>query len=136
MTSFSKSILPSYDKKDVEKCMNSFRTNILSNVYNLQNLKMNLINLGKMNNPENEFLRAFLWKVYLGVIPINENSTFQNLLQDTIANRNQAKTLIKGNAINKLKGDPLGASNTNSTNDKKGWDNFFNQNESSRLIRY
>lgn len=128
--------IPIYGKLDINSCMSNFRLLILNNLDDMQKIKANLINSGKMNHIEKEYIRAFSWKIFLSTITIKENSSLKTWIEETISKRKLIKNSIKKNTLNKFKGDPLGGLVGGGNKDSEGWDNFFNQSEIIKLIKF
>ena len=131
----SKKTIPTYGKQDIEQCMSNFRLLVLNNIDDVKKIKANLISSGKMSHSEKEFIRAFSWRIFLGTITVDDKSSLKTWIDETISKRKQARKLIKSLNVNKLKGDPLGGlGNNEGKKDSEGWDSFFNQSESIKLI--
>ena len=131
----SKKTIPTYGKQDIEQCMSNFRLLVLNNIDDVKKVKANLISSGKMSHSEKEFIRAFSWRIFLGTITVDDKSSLKTWIDETISKRKQARKLIKSLNVNKLKGDPLGGlGNNEGKKDTEGWDSFFNQSESIKLI--
>ena len=129
-------VIPTYGKLDINSCMNSFRLLILNNLNDIQKLKANLINSGKMSHTEKEYIRAFSWKIFLNTISIKENSSLRTWIEQTISKRKSIKNSIKKNTLNKFKGDPLGGLVGYGDKDSEGWNSFFNQSEIIKIINF
>jgi hypothetical protein len=131
----SKKTIPTYGKQDIEQCMSNFRLLVLNNIDDVKKVKANLISSGKMSHSEKEYIRAFSWRLFLGTITVDDKSSLKTWIDETISKRKQARKLIKSLNVNKLKGDPLGGlGNNEGKKDTEGWDSFFNQSESIKLI--
>ena len=128
--------IPTYGKLNLNSCMSNFRLLILNNLDDINKLKANLISSGKMNHIEKEYIRAFSWKVFLDTISIKENSSLKTWIEETISKRKSIKSSKKKNTLNKFKGDPLGGLVGDGNKDSEGWDNFFNQSEIIKLIKF
>ena len=128
--------IPTYGKLDINSCMSNFRLLILNNLDDLKKIKGNLISSGKMSHIEKEYIRAFSWKIFLGTISIKENSSLKTWIEETISKRKSIKNSIKKNTLNKFKGDPLGGLIGDGNKDAEDWDNFFNQSEIIKLIKF
>ncbi len=137
-TSSKTKTIPTYGKQDIEQCMSNFRLLVLNNSDDIQKVKENLINSGKMSHSEKEYIRAFSWRIFLGTILIDEKSSLKSLIEKTLNKRKTIKNLIKKNTVGKLKGDPLGGLSVGNDGDKdaEGWDSFFNQSETANLINF
>ena len=129
--------IPTYEKNDLQQCMNNFRYLILNNLDDPKRIKTNLISSGKMSHTEKANIRAFSWKVFLNTITLDEKSSLKTWIEETISRRKSIKNLIKKNTLNKFKGDPLGGGLSSEGNkEDDGWDGFFNQSETIRLIKF
>ena len=128
--------IPTYGKQDIEQCMNNFRLLILNNIDDIKKVKENLVSSGKKGHSEKEFIRAFSWRIFLNTIPTDDKSSLKSWIEDTISKRKSVKNLIKKNTLNKFKGDPLGGLSPEGNKDSDGWDNFFNQSEIIKLIKF
>ena len=135
-TSNSKKTIPTYGKQDIEQCMSNFRLLILNNIDDIKKMKTNLISSGKMSHSEKEFIRGFSWRVFLGTISIDDKSSLKSWIEDTISKRKSARKIIKSSNVTKLKGDPLGGLAKQENKDSEGWDSFFNQSETIKLIKF
>jgi len=133
-SSSSKKAIPTYGKQDIEQCMSNFRLLILNNLDDIQKIKTNLISSGKMGHSEKEFIRAFSWKIFLGTLSTDNKASLKSWIEDTISKRKSARKLIKSLNVNKFKGDPLGGL-TQEKKDSEGWDSFYNQSETIKLIK-
>ena len=134
-TSSKAKTIPSYNKQDIEQCMNNFRLIVLTNINEMKKMKANLISSGKMSHSEKEYILGFSWRVFLDVISIDDKSTLKSIIEDTLNKRKTIKNLIKKNALNKFKGDPLGGLSGGGKNEADDWDSFFNQSDAIKLIK-
>ena len=97
-------------KTDIEKSIFYFQNILLNNINNLKALKQNLIQLGKTNAIENDFIRGIAWRIFLDSIFIDEKSTLKTLIEETMTYRKNIREKIDKSRIKKIVGDPLALS--------------------------
>ena len=73
--------IPTYEKNDLQQCMNNFRYLILNNLDDPKRMKTNLISSGKMSHTEKANIRAFSWKVFLNTISLDEKFPFALIIE-------------------------------------------------------
>ena len=123
--------LPTYDKKEIEKCFHKFQSNILNNINDMTTLKNNLLNLSFEGKTELELMSSFSLKIYLKSLSTEKNATLKSWLEETLSQRNSYKEKLKNIIqINNFKGDPLDGGE----NGEGGWNNFFDKKEIKQLI--
>ena len=127
--------IPQYDKLDFDQCINNFRLQVLNNFEDINRIKTDLITSGKLSHSDKTCVRAFSWKIYLNILPINEKTSLKTWIDETISQRKSVKKMIRSNTINKLKGDPLGGMSSEKEKNS-GWDDFLTQSETMKMIKF
>ena len=131
-TNNSSKKLPIYEKNDIEKCIEKFKTHIINNINDIPKIKDNLLKFSLEKKTESEFMSSISLKIYLKLLSSNKNSTLKEWLEETLSQRNSYKEkLEKFLEINKFKGDPLGGGENE---EGGGWNNFFDKTEIKHLI--
>ena len=67
--------LPTYDKKEIEQCLQKFQSNILNNINDMAKLKNNLLNYSFEGKTESELMSSFSLKIYLKSLSTDKDAT-------------------------------------------------------------
>ena len=121
-----------YEKKNIEKCIEKFKTHILNNINDINKIKDNLLNLSLDKKTESEFIGAFSLKLYLNILSSNKNTKLKELLEETLSKRNLYKEKLNNlTEINKNNEHPL---DNKEIEEKDGPKNFYDITEAKNLI--
>ena len=122
-------------KKTLTPCINAFSDYFL-NSEEMSVLQLKFINLCKNSNLENEQIRPMAWKIFLKVLPSNENTSLKTWIDKTISDRQKFENIKSKENLNsiKYKGDPLTNSAQNKNNKNDTWDKFFNGYKLKEII--
>ena len=126
-------------KKTLTPCINAFSDYFL-NSEEMSVLQLKFINLCKNSDLEKEQIRPMAWKIFLKVLPSNENNYLKSWIEKTISDRQKFENIKLKENINsiKYKGDPLTNIAQNNINNNKNnndsWNKFFNGHKLKEII--
>ena len=121
-----------YEKKNIEKCIEKFKTHILNNINDINKIKDNLLNLSLDKKTESEFIGAFSLKLYLNILSSNKNTKLKEWLEETLSKRNLYKEKLNNLIeINKNNEYPL---DNKENGEKDGPKNLYDITEAKNLI--
>ena len=128
--------IPQYGKLDMEECINNFRILVLNNISDINLIKRDIVNTGKLSHTDKTFIRGFSWKIYLNILSTDDKASLQKWFDELTNQRKNVKKMIKSNTINKLKGDPLGGISSEKDTPNKEWSDFITQSEIIKMIKF
>ena len=89
-------------KKTLSPCINTFSDYFL-NSEDMSILHLKFINLCKNSDLENEQIRPMAWKIFLKVLPSEENFTIKTWIKKTILDRQKFENIKRQENINSMK---------------------------------
>ncbi len=89
-------------KKTLSPCIIAF-TNYFLKSEDMNALKLKIINLCKNSDLENEQIRPMAWKIFLKVLPSEENFTIKTWIKKTILDRQKFENIKRQENINSMK---------------------------------
>jgi hypothetical protein len=102
-----------YDKHDTTLCINNFKKYILSGSTSdntISQSRDSFVEMSINGDADKNFIRPTLWKIFLGVYPIE--SPIEEWVNKTAKIRNEFKQKLKClTTLKKFSGDPLGNQN-------------------------
>ena len=130
------SVLPTYDKNNLENSLFNFQRHILNYIDNIPEIKKNLLFFSLDGKTGNELVRSFSWKIYLKTLSSEKNTTLKTWLEETLSQRKAYKKKVKDLLlISKFKGDPLGGIPLGGNKEGSGWGDFFDKADIKHLIK-
>ena len=88
-------------KKTLSPCINSF-SNYFLNSEDMSVLKYKFINLCKNSDLENEQIRPMAWKIFLKVLPCEDNSNLKTWIIQTCSDRQNFENIKKRDKIDNI----------------------------------
>ena len=88
-------------KKTLSPCINAFN-NYFLNSEDMSALKYKFINLCKNSDLENEQIRPMAWKIFLKVLPCEDNSNLKTWIIQTCSDRQNFENIKKRDKIDNI----------------------------------